>query len=162
MSAATQRWLLSSATLGAAAMGGVFLAFSTFVMPALARLDTPDGVRAMQHINRVAPTPWFMVPLFGTATAGLVLAARSVRRLDESDARAQTFGAGLYLAAIILTVAYHVPRNDDLALLDPLGPDATSAWREYQNGWNSANHLRALLCLGAAASWTVASVHAAE
>jgi len=143
-------------------MGGVFLAFSTFVMPALARLDTPDGVRAMQHINRAAPTPWFMVPLLGTAAAGLVLAARSVRRLDETDARAQTLGAGLYLAAIVLTVAHHVPRNDDLAVLDPLSPGAAAACQEYKNGRNPANHLRTLLCLGAAVSWTVALVHATQ
>jgi uncharacterized membrane protein len=42
------------AALGAALNGGVFFAFSTFVMSGLARLRPADGIAAMQSINVTA------------------------------------------------------------------------------------------------------------
>jgi hypothetical protein len=39
--------------IGAATMGGVFFAFSTFVIKALARLPAGEGVAAMQRTNVV-------------------------------------------------------------------------------------------------------------
>ena len=44
------------AALGCAMMSGVFFAFSTFVMKALARLPAEQGVAAMQAINVAAAT----------------------------------------------------------------------------------------------------------
>jgi uncharacterized membrane protein len=44
------------AALGCAMMAGVFFAFSTFVMMALARLPAEQGVAAMQAINVAAAT----------------------------------------------------------------------------------------------------------
>jgi uncharacterized membrane protein len=41
------------ALLGAAMIAGVFFAFSSFVMPALARLPAAGGISAMQSINVV-------------------------------------------------------------------------------------------------------------
>lgn len=42
-----------AALLGAALIGGVFFAFSSFIMKALARLPSAEGVAAMQSINAV-------------------------------------------------------------------------------------------------------------
>jgi hypothetical protein len=53
--------------LGCGLCAGVFFAFSSFVMKALARLPPADAVAAMQAINVVAVTPAFMAALFGTA-----------------------------------------------------------------------------------------------
>ncbi len=39
--------------LGSALVGGVFFAFSSFVMKALARVPSPEGIAAMQSINVV-------------------------------------------------------------------------------------------------------------
>ena len=44
-------WLIPVAALGCALMGGVFFAFSSFVMPALGNVPTSEGIRAMQRIN---------------------------------------------------------------------------------------------------------------
>jgi uncharacterized membrane protein len=59
--------------LGCGLVGGVFFAFSTFVMRALARLQPKEGIAAMQSINITVINPWFMTALFGTAIAGLFL-----------------------------------------------------------------------------------------
>ena len=45
--------------LGCGLNAGVFFAFSSFVMKALARLQPAQGIAAMQSINLVAVTPGF-------------------------------------------------------------------------------------------------------
>ena len=60
--------------LGCGLVGGVFFAFSTFVMNALARLQPRDGIVAMQSINIAAINPLFMVALFGTGAVCLFVA----------------------------------------------------------------------------------------
>jgi uncharacterized membrane protein len=61
--------------LGCGLVAGVFFAFSSFVMPALKRLELGQGIAAMQSINILAVTPAFMTALFGTAVACLGLVA---------------------------------------------------------------------------------------
>jgi uncharacterized membrane protein len=53
--------------LGSGLMAGVFFAFSTFVMRALARRPFAEGIEAMQEINRTVLNPWFLGVFFGTA-----------------------------------------------------------------------------------------------
>ena len=81
----TRTALTAAAVIGAASVGGAFAAFSTFVMPALDRLRPVDAIGAMQAVNRAAPTPLFMIPLFGTAALGAGLAVHAVRGLDGSE-----------------------------------------------------------------------------
>jgi len=152
------RPLTGTAALGAALSGGVFLAFSTFVMPGLRRLPDAVGVQAMQSVNRAAPaSPVFMLTLFGTAGLTAVLAVDAVVRRSEQAAMLRLGGSLAFLVAIVLTAAYHVPRNDALALLDPTAAATAARWRTYAAGWTRWNHLRALasvagaVLLGAAA-----------
>ena len=48
------------ACVGAGTVGGVFFAFSTFVMKALAQLPARQGIAAMQRINVVVLNPLFL------------------------------------------------------------------------------------------------------
>jgi len=43
----------TTALLGSALVGGIFFAFSSFVMKALARVPSAEGIAAMQSINVV-------------------------------------------------------------------------------------------------------------
>ena len=45
------------AAVGAGLVGGVFFAFSAFVMRALRGLPDEQGLAAMQAVNRAAPAP---------------------------------------------------------------------------------------------------------
>ncbi len=94
---------------GPAWWAGVFFAFSAFVMKALARLPSAEGIVAMQSINTGAPAPLFMGTLFGTALASVALAIVSLPRLDQTAAGLQLSGSGLYLGAVLVTVVRHVP-----------------------------------------------------
>jgi uncharacterized membrane protein len=147
-----------TAAIGAALVAGVFFAFSTFVMPALRRMPAPQGIAAMQSINKQAPaSPLFMAALFGTAALCVGLGAwAALTRLDEPSGRLVLAGCALYLVCIVLTGAYHVPRNNALDLLDPSGPGSADAWRHYLAGWILLNHVRALAPLAASLAFILA------
>ena len=59
------------ALLGSALIGGVFFAFSSFVMKALARAPSSEGIAAMQSINVVVINPSFLSVFLGTALLSL-------------------------------------------------------------------------------------------
>jgi uncharacterized membrane protein len=73
-------------TLGCGLIGGVFFAFSSFVMNALARLPAAQGIATMQSINVVVINPLFMTAFLGTAAACVLLAFSSVLRWREPGA----------------------------------------------------------------------------
>ena len=64
-----QLYLVSGAAIASALVGGVFYAFSSFVMAALQRLESKGGMTTMQAINITAVQPGLMVPFFGTTLA---------------------------------------------------------------------------------------------
>ena len=129
------------AAVGCAAMGGVFFAFSAFVMGALRRLPAAHGVAAMQSINVVAVTPLFMTALFGTALA-------CVAAIVDGEIAA---GAVYLLGVIAVTIAYNVPRNNALASVEPGTAEAERLWARYLTEWTAANHVRTVSGLAAAA-----------
>ena len=57
-------------------------------------------------------------------------------------------------------MAYHVPRNDGLAVVDPATVDAARTWSVYMREWTRANHVRAIGGLAAAGCWAAALVRA--
>ncbi len=145
------------AALGCAMMAGVFFAFSAFVMKALARLPAEQGIAAMQAINVAAVTVAFMAALFGTAVACGALALWAHFAWGERIAPYLLVGSALYLVGtILLTIVYHVPRNETLATMEPRGADAESYWRRYLSGWTAWNHVRAAAALAAAITFTIA------
>ena len=136
---------------------GFFFAFSTTVMKALARLPAAQGLAAMQSINVVVINPLVMLALFGTALACAVLVVAAFVEWGEAYAVYLLVGGLIYLAGVvILTMAYHVPRNDALAALDPNDAGAANVWNRYVRTWTAANHLRTVAPLASAALFTVA------
>ena len=144
--------LATVTAVGAATTGGVFFAFSTFVMRALRDLEPRQGLTAMQSINRAAPNPLFMTLLLGTAVLSGGVTVVGLRKLDDPGAPALVAGGVLYLVAVGITAGYHVPRNDALLLLDPSAQASGQAWLEYESAWTMWNHLRTLTCIAAAST----------
>jgi uncharacterized membrane protein len=105
-------WLLlltAVAALGCAAAGGILLAFSTFVMKALARLPSAQGIAAMQSISLTAVTPAFMTALLGTAVGCVLVTVWALAEWHGSFGPYLLAASGLYLlGALGLTIAYHV------------------------------------------------------
>jgi uncharacterized membrane protein len=138
-------------------VAGVFFAYSAFTMQALARLPAAQGLTAMQSINVAVINPLAMGALFGTALACIAVVVGAVVEWGEPYAVYLVIGGAVYLVGtILLTIAYHVPRNDALATVDPNSPDAASHWSRYVKEWTAANHVRTLSSLAAATLLTIA------
>ena len=138
--------------IGAGLVGGVFFAFSSFVMKALAELPAEHGIAAMQRINAVVLNPLFMGVFVGTA----VLAAICVLAAFFPWGSARSLlllGAGVaYLVgAFGITAAFNVPRNERLARLGADTPEAQAYWPVYRREWLRWNHLRTAAAVLAAA-----------
>ncbi|EIV93564.1 DUF1772 domain-containing protein [Frankia sp. QA3] len=142
--------------VGAAVVGGVFFAFSAFVMTALRRLPPDQGLAAMQSVNRQAPTAAFMLVMFGTAAACVMLGVMSVRDPHGPGAWYRLAGAVLYLLGVLMTIAYHVPHNDTLARVDPAAAGAAGSWLRYASDWTVWNHVRTLLSVAGAVVLVIA------
>jgi uncharacterized membrane protein len=145
--------------IGAATAGGVFFAFSTFVMAGLKRLPASQGIAAMQSINVTAVRPLFMTLLFGTAALAAALGVRAVVHWDADQSPLLVAGALLYLSgAIVLTGTHHVPLNDSLAKLDPQSASAAQEWAHYLSSWTNWNHVRTIAPITSAACFTLALI----
>ncbi len=143
------------ATLGCALVAGVFFAFSTFVMSALARLQPSQGITAMQSINITAINPLFMLALFGTAAACIFLILSSFLG-GRSPNTYRLLGSLLYLGGTILvTMAFNVPMNNALAAVNPESAEGATLWASYLNNWTLWNHVRTLSSLAAATLFTI-------
>ncbi|MBD2410265.1 hypothetical protein FACHB389_28170 [Nostoc calcicola FACHB-389] len=142
--------------LGCGLMAGVFFAFSTFVINALARLQPMQGIAAMQSINITAINPLFMTVLFGTAAACIVLLVFSVLKWHQPGAVYLLVGSLLYLVGTLgVTIVCNVPLNDALAKVEPGSTIAVNLWSSYLTNWTIWNHIRAAAALVAAALFTM-------
>ncbi|BBK32950.1 membrane protein [Allostella humosa] len=143
--------LLLAAAVGCGLVGGIFFAFSAFVMAALDRLPPAQAVAAMQAINVTVLNPLFFAAFFGTV--GLSLLAAIVRPSPTVLAAAFAYLAG----CVLVTIAGNVPLNDRLARLG--SGDPAAAWRLYRGRWTAWNHLRTAASLAAAAGFALALTH---
>lgn len=146
---------VAATAVGSGLVAGVLFGFSTFVMPALSRLPAPQGVAAMQEVNRQAErSPLFLAVLMGTGVACVALAVTAALRRDDR-AWWLAAGAALYLVGCLgVTVARNIPLNEALASVTP--DMAAAEWDRYTSRWTAWNHVRTVAGAAAAAAFTVA------
>jgi uncharacterized membrane protein len=145
------------AALGCGLIAGVFFAFSTFVMSALARRPPAEGVAAMQSINITVINPLFMTAFLGTAAACFFLTISSLLRWQQPGAAYLLIGSLLYVVGTLgVTIVFNVPLNDALATVKPDSADGANLWASYLTNWTLWNHVRTAAALAAAALLTVA------
>jgi uncharacterized protein (TIGR02246 family) len=155
--------LIVVSALGSGLVGGIFFAFSNFVMKALARVPPAQGAAAMQSINVVVLNRWFFAVFFGTAVCCLALAITSFVRWQKPGAGSLLAGSLLYLiGTILVTIACNVPLNDALAAVNPSNADAGRVWTNYLKNWTAWNHVRTIAALAAAALFIVGLCRAAS
>lgn len=140
------KWLLICACVGSGMMAGLFGAFSTFMMKALATLSQAEGIKAMQAINRLIVRPSFLVVFMGTGVLCLAsaLLGSEIPGVDSLSIAA----AAIYIIACILsTIAFNVPLNNQLDSVDPESQTGQELWSRYLSDWTRWNHLRSLATL---------------
>ncbi len=144
------------ALLGSALVGGVFYAFSSFIMKALARVPPEEGIGAMQSINVVVLNLSFLGAFIGTAVVSL--AAGGLAFADWGRPFAPFFlgGALFYVVGtFIVTALGNIPLNDQLAAVSTTDPAAGDVWEHYLRRWTMWNHVRTVAALVAALLYTL-------
>jgi uncharacterized membrane protein len=141
--------------VGAGLVGGIFFAFSTFVMKALAQLPPEQGVAAMQRINVVVMNPLFLGLFVGTALLGGIAATGALLSWGSlRSALLLAAGAAYVVGSFGVTAACNVPRNERLARLQPGTAEAQAYWPVYLREWLRWNHVRTAASAAAALAAT--------
>jgi uncharacterized membrane protein len=145
-----------AALLGSALIGGVFFAFSSFIMNALARVPSSEGMAAMQSINVVVINRSFLGAFMGTAALSLFFVVYALVQWGESSSMYFLVGALLYFCGTFLvTIFGNVPLNDQLAALSTADQGAVEVWERYVERWTRLNSIRALASVAAALVFTL-------
>jgi uncharacterized membrane protein len=140
-------------------VSGVFLGFSSFIMPAFARIAPGQGIAAMNSINITVINPLFMSLLFGTALVGLVLFVGSIAHLESQRNQFVLIASVLYVVGCAgVTMACNVPLNNALAGVVEGSADALPLWTRYLKDWTFWNHVRTVASAGASAFYIAALV----
>ena len=154
------QWLAALTFLSAMGSGliaGVFYAFSTFVMKALARIPAAEGMTAMQSINVVVLNPLFLGAFLGTAAAGATAIVAALLRWREAGSLGMLLGGLLYVVGTFgVTAAFNVPLNESLARVSRGDADLEPRWADYVRRWTAWNHVRTAAALAAAAAFALA------
>jgi uncharacterized membrane protein len=129
------------AAIGSGIVGGIFYAFSSFVMAALARIPAAQGAAAMNSISVTVINPSFMIAFMGTGIVCLIAGGSSLFRWSQPGAKwALTASIVCLVGCIGVTMAFNVPLNDKLASLADT-PQAAGFWSQYLASWNPWNHV---------------------
>ncbi len=135
--------IATTALLGSALVGGVFFAFSSFVMKALARAPSAQGIAAMQSINIAVINPSFLGAFMGTAVLSLGVGGLALTGWNHPSVLLFLGGVISYLVGTFLvTMLGNVPLNDQLAAVPATDPAALKVWEHYLNRWTMWNHVR--------------------
>ena len=140
------------ACIGAGTVGGIFFAFSAFVMKALAELPAGHGIAAMQRINIVVLNPLFLGVFMGTTLLAGAAIVTALLGWNASRSPLLLAAGMLYLGGtFFVTAAFNVPRNERLAGFDPQSAQAAEYWIAYLREWSFWNHLRSAASIASAA-----------
>jgi uncharacterized membrane protein len=132
--------IAATVTMGFAA--GVFVLFAHTIMPGLRTADDRTFVGAFQRLDRAIVNPWFMATAFLGALVCTVAAALANR---GTPAMSWIIAAlVLYVAAVVITVAVHLPLNDAIkAAGDPGRIDVALVRRRFRESrWAAWNLVR--------------------
>ncbi|HEY9038097.1 MAG TPA: anthrone oxygenase family protein [Roseovarius sp.] len=134
-------------------LAGVFLAFSDFIMRALANTSKDGGVEAMQVINREVFRYVFMSLFIGMAPVSLVIAGYGAFQLSGPTATLIALSGAVYLVAGFgVTLAFNVPLNEALARMDPACEQTHRFWFDtYLPRWTFWNGVRTAACFASSA-----------
>lgn len=145
-----------SALLGSAIIGGVFFAFSSFIMKALSRVPSSEGIAAMQSINVVVINPTFLGTFMGTAVFSLLVAALAIKGWGTPAAPWLLAGAiSYFVGTFLVTGLGNVPLNDQLAAVSATDPDAVPVWKHYLDRWTLLNTIRTLAAAAATLTFVI-------
>ena len=150
------------ALLGSALIAGVFFAFSSFIMKALAARPAAEGIAAMQSINVVVLNRSFLGTFMGTALISVLVAVLAVLDWGRPEAPWYLAGALSYvLGTFAVTASGNVPLNNRLAAVSAVDTDSAPLWEFYLERWTMLNTVRTIAAFAAVLMFVVGLMHSA-
>jgi uncharacterized membrane protein len=136
----------TASAVSSAAVGGLFYAFSTFVMRGLDRGEPVEAIAAMKGINAEAQANApFLLLFLGSAVLALAVGVIAGVEFARPGSGYVIAGAVLAVVAFVVTIAFNVPLNNSLDTLDPAAmpaADSLREWQAYLEPWTAWNHVR--------------------
>ena len=131
------------AIVGSGLTAGIFFAFSTFVMAALARIPPEQGIAAMNSINITVINPWFMTVFLGTPVVCAILFVMALFKWSEPGAALILAASLIYIVgSFVVTMVFNVPLNDQLAQVTSAAGEGGALWSRYLSDWTFWNSVR--------------------
>lgn len=156
-------FLMLITAIGSGVSGGIFYAFSTFVIKALAQQPPAQGIATMQSINITVINPWFMVVFLGTGVACILITIFLLLQWHQPATIYWLAGSLLYLIGTIgVTIAFNIPLNDALAAIAPNSAQGARLWARFLNDWTFWNHVRTAAAILAAIILTISLCQSTE
>ena len=141
-------WMNNIAIISFGFIGGVYFAFSFFVMQSLNKNSSSDAILTMNTINQVILKSPFMLLFFFSSFVACILFLENLilyRLLSNEGFASLIFLIGMFLC----TATKNVPLNNKLADLNfnDSNYNHEIEWNDYYNNWVKWNHVRTTSCL---------------
>jgi len=145
--------------LWSAVVGGVFSAFSEFVMSALSRAAPAGGIESMQQINKTVIKTQFVAGILLITPLSVLFALYGLTALNGPALTALVLAPIVYVPTVFLMTMFgNVPMNQQLDRFEPTSAEATEYWATYVRVWTRLNHFRSIGSVVTAALYLFAAV----
>ena len=149
--------------LWSAVIGGVFSAFSEFIMTGLLRTAPAGGIEAMKHINRTVIKTQFVAGILLIAPFSIGFAIYGFFVFEGAARSTLVLAPLVYLPSVFLmTIFGNVPMNNKLEAFDHDAVEAQAYWARYGRDWTRLNHIRTLGSIGTAMIYITAAIMLVE
>jgi uncharacterized membrane protein len=151
MNAADVVLVLAAVMVGITA--GVMFCYQIAIMPGLHQLSDREFINAFRQLDRKIVNPLFVVSFLG---GGALLVAGTVLEGPGSDRFGLLTAASVVyvVGVVIITMTWHVPRNNNLATFPvtiATAQDAAVARKSFEAPWNRLHAVRTLAAIAALA-----------
>ena len=140
-------WLDEIAIISFGFIGGVYFAFSFFVMQSLNKISHSEAIRTMTSINSVILKSPFMFLFFLSSFIAFIIFLENLilyKLISNEGFASIVFLIGMFLC----TATKNVPLNNKLADFDfdksSCNPEIE--WNYYYKNWIKWNHIRTTSC----------------
>jgi uncharacterized membrane protein len=132
-------------SLWSAIVGGVFSAFSEFIMSALRKASPTAGIEVMQQINRTVIRTQFVAGILLIGPLSILATGFALWNFEGAALVTLILASVVYLSSVLfMTMLGNVLMNNKLDRLGHTSNEASLYWTEYGRVWTRLNHFRSV------------------
>jgi len=140
-------WMDEIAIISFGFIGGVYFAFSFFIIQSLKKTGDLEAIRTMNEINLVILKSPFILLFFFSSLIAFILFLKNLilyKLISKEGFSSLIFLVGMFLC----TAVKNVPLNKKLADFDFTDTSCRPGieWNDYYKNWIKWNHIRTVSC----------------